>query len=484
MKSIALSLIVSTIIVGLSGCGGGAELSPQQMQKVKSFDVSKINTFGDTLHKAMNEDELLFYAPININKAKEDYESALSAETKDEKMALYLRAKKELANAYETKKLVQKYLSDVAEIDAKMQKLSTQSIFPSRYADFRDDYADLIEEFDEGKVSDAIEDKKDVMVNAINLYGDAVVYRNINKAKMIMQKMASDDLDEMVPLHYEKLQKLYEVTRLNVKREPDNRSEVKKLAKELNEFAIYTYTLSKEVKHLRDVGEDGYESYLDRVHHEIASLNKDENEHSILPLSIENKVIYLKQHSYTKIVKVQPKEIQKEEKAHVEAMVPIIVNTPDITSSVDMSMDTANKNTNVENENVNDTTDTTTPVQTQHTTEAAVVTAVSQETTTPLAAQPASEKVSEQEAVTSEPTPKEQSATEGKVTPSEVIVPAANEPVAKEEKASQEVQISTQKESPAVEETTPQEAVSVKEAPAAEPANTVVESEVNAATTE
>ena len=319
MRLVGLSVSAAVLLAGLSGCGMGPSLTPAQMQKVQSFDVSQITTLGEAIHKGMNQDELLFYAPISIAQAKEDYESALASEDKEEKMASYLAAKKELANAYETKKLVKKYLSDLAEIDNKMKALDTQEIFTSRYNDFKDEYNDLIKTFDEGKVSDALEDKKEVMQNAKDLYGDAVVYRNINRAKTIMQKMSDDDLDEAVPKHYEKLEKLYEQTRLKIKREPDNKDMVKKVSKELNEFAQYTEVLAKDVVKLKAIDPDDYESYLDRIHHEFASLNSDEKIESILPLSIEEKISYIKEHKPQISAQRKPLEKEKEPQATEES---------------------------------------------------------------------------------------------------------------------------------------------------------------------
>jgi len=337
MRLIGLSIAAGILLAGLSGCGMGPTLSPAQMQKVQSFDVSQITTLGEDIHKGMNEDELLFYAPISIAQAKEDYENALSAEKKEEKMASYLAAKKELANAYETKKLVKKYLSDLAKIDNKMKALDTQEIFASRYSDFKDDYNDLIKTFDEGKVSDALEDKKEVMQNAKDLYGDAVVYRNINRAKTIMQKMSDDDFDEAVPKHYEKLEKLYEQTRLKIKREPDNKEMVKKVSKELNEFAQYTETLAKDVVKLKAIDPDDYESYLDRIHHEFASLNTNEKHESILPLSIEEKINYLKE--------LKPQVTQAAEKSATiitPAAAPVVEETmPESKQSAELKVEEA-----------------------------------------------------------------------------------------------------------------------------------------------
>ena len=334
-----LSVSAAVLLAGLSGCGMGPTLTPAQMQKVQSFDVSQITTLGEAIHKGMNQDELLFYAPISIAQAKEDYESALASENKEDKLASYLAAKKELANAYETKKLVKKYLSDLAKIDNKMKALDTQEIFASRYSDFKDDYNDLIKTFDEGKVSDALEDKKEVMQNAKDLYGDAVVYRNINKAKTIMQKMSDDDLDEAVPKHYEKLEKLYEQTRLKIKREPDNKEMVKSVSKELNEFAQYTETLAKDVVKLKAIDPDEYESYLDRIHHEFASLNSDEKIESILPLSIEDKINYIKEHKPQITAQTKPSE-QEEVTQEAEKSATIITPTaaPIVEETVPESM--------------------------------------------------------------------------------------------------------------------------------------------------
>ncbi|SFV66913.1 hypothetical protein MNB_SM-6-433 [hydrothermal vent metagenome] len=334
MKLMGLSFTAAVMLVGLSGCGMGPTLTPAEMQKIKSFDAAQITTLGDAIHKGMNQDELLFYAPISIAQAKEDYENALSSEDKEEKMASYLAAKKELANAYETKKLVKKYLSDLAQLDNKMKALNTQEILASRYNDFKDDYNDLIKTFDEGEVSDALEDKKEVMTTAKDLYGDAVVYRNINKAKSIIQKMSDDDLDEVVPKHYEKLEKLYEQARLKIKREPDNKAMVKSVSKELNEYAQYTETLARDVVKLKSIDPEDYENYLDKIHHEFASLNQNEKLESILPLSIEEKINYLKKHKNQVAEKTQSLEkkettVEEEKSATIvtPAVVPVVEET-------------------------------------------------------------------------------------------------------------------------------------------------------------
>jgi len=320
MKQITNSIIVAMLLGALGGCGIGAEPSPDQVKKVEAFDVSHIDEIGEAIHKGMNQDKLLFYAPVNIAKAKESYESALTAESKSEKMSAYLLAKKSLANAYESKKLIKRYLGEVAEIDAKMKVLDTQAIFSSRYDDFKNDYYDLIVTFDEGQVSDALKDKKEVMISAKDLYGDAVVYRNINKAKTIIEKLADEDLDEVIPKHYDELEKMYENARLGIKREPDNAQATAKLSKEVNEAALYAQILAKDVAKLKSIDVEEYERYLDRIHHQIILLNTHENVKSILPLSIEDKVMYLKRHMKTEEDK--PKKEAKIEKVREQVVEP------------------------------------------------------------------------------------------------------------------------------------------------------------------
>lgn len=317
-----MSFSAVLLLTAFSGCGGGTTLTPAQMQKVKEFDVSKIDVLGDAIHKGMNEDELIFYAPVNIVKAKEDYENALSAEQKDEKLAYYQAAKKDLKNAYETKILVKKYLSDVAEIDTKMQKQNTQEIFTNRYDDFKDDYNSLITTIDEGKVSEALADKKEVLANAKDLYGDAVVYRNINKAKMILNKIEDESWDEVVPKHFEKAQKIYEESRLRIKREPDNTELVERISKETNNAALYAQTLAKDVVKAKTMAdEDSFEFYFDVLHKNIASLNVNESSEPILPLSMDEKVLYLKNNfsNVRSVKKAKKVEVKEETVKPVEA---------------------------------------------------------------------------------------------------------------------------------------------------------------------
>ncbi len=290
MKIIKLSLSTFVVLGLLSGCTPSAELTPAQKKELNKFDTSEIKEFSNQLHQAMNEDELLFYAPVSIENAKDYYEEAMEAEQKDEKLAAYLAAKKALKHGYETKKLVKKYLADVADINRRMKIQNTKEIYPDRYEDFLDDYNDLIKTIDEGKTSEALEDKKEVMAEAKDLYGDAVVFRNINKAKLILEKLEDEDLDELVKKHYEQAQNLYESSRLRIKKEPDNHEMIEDVSKKTNEFALYTQTLAQDVFNFRALDKEEQEMYFDKLHRRISELNKDEANNTILPYPIYEKI--------------------------------------------------------------------------------------------------------------------------------------------------------------------------------------------------
>jgi hypothetical protein len=294
MKKITLS-IATSLLLTFSACGTGPELTPAQQKELRTFDdVSQIAQLGEDLHKAMNSDELLFYAPDSMEKAKEYYEEAQEADTKDAKLAAYLAGKNALADGYETKKLVTKYLADVADIDQRMQKQNTKNIFPDRYQDFRDDYADLIKMIDDGETSDALDEKKEVMIEAKDLYGDAVVYRNINKAKIILDNLEDDDLDDLIPQHYNKARELYESSRLRIKKEPDNHQLIEELSRQTNEAALYAQTLAKDIKNFRALSKDEQEGYFARLHEKLAKLNPDEKHNAILPYPLYEKIDILR----------------------------------------------------------------------------------------------------------------------------------------------------------------------------------------------
>ena len=290
MKNIKLSLLAFVITSVVTGCVSAPELTPQQQKELSRFDFSQLKTFKSKLNTAINTDDLLTYAPVSIEQAKEYYEDALDAELKDEKMSLFLQAQKELRHAYETKKLVQKYLADVADIDRRMKLQNTKEIFEDRYNDFKDDEKDLIVQIDKGEVSEALEDKKDVMEEAKDLYGDAVVFRNINKARRILDQMDDDDLDDLNPKHFEKAQKIYEDSRLRIKKEPDNKELIENLSRKTNEYALYTQTIANDIKNFRALSKSEQEFYFDKLHRNLAKLNPNEETQSILPFPIYEKI--------------------------------------------------------------------------------------------------------------------------------------------------------------------------------------------------
>jgi len=290
MKKITLSISAIILASAITGCVSAPELTPEQQKELNRFDISQIKDFGKQLNTAMNKDALLLYAPVSIEQAKEYYQDALDAELKDEKMSLYLQAKKSLEHAYETKKLVQKYLADVADIDRRMKIQNTKEIFEDRYEDFKDDEKDLVILIDKDQVSEALEDKKEVLSEAKDLYGDAVVYRNIHKARMILDSLKDEDLDELAPKHFEKAETIYEESRLSIKKEPDNKELVENLSRKTNEFALYTQTIAKDVYNFRALSKDEQELYFDKLHRNLAKLNPDEETNSILPFPIYEKI--------------------------------------------------------------------------------------------------------------------------------------------------------------------------------------------------
>jgi len=294
IKTTTLSVTTILILTTFSGCGAAPQLTPEMKKEVGHFDsVAQLNELSQNIHKGMNQDELLFYAPVSIEKAKEALENAREDQLKDEKMVDYLQGKKALENAYETKKLVQKYLNDVADIDKRMKQQGTQDIFPDRYEDFKEDYKDLIITIDEGKTSEALEDKNEVMEEAKDLYGDAVVYRNINKARQILDKMDDEDLDDLAPQHYKIAEDVYEKARMQIKKEPDNLALIERVSKEANEAALYAQTLAQDVFNFRGLSKDEQEAYFAKLHKKLSKLNPKEDENAILPLPIYEKIDYL-----------------------------------------------------------------------------------------------------------------------------------------------------------------------------------------------
>ncbi|GEM_PF-2909191 len=293
LKSVKLIGIGAAILL-LTGCGG-AKLTPQQIEEAKNFDTSKIDTFKERLHKGINEDELLFYAPYSVKLAKEYYEKAQGSKNDAEKVAAFMQAEKALQNGYETKKLVKKYLSDVQDLKERMIKQNTQAVYKSRYEDFMDDYGDLIELIDKREITKALEEKKDVMSDGMDLYGDAVVYRNINEAYLILDRMEDDDLDELAPNLFEQAERVYEESVTQIKKEPDNKELVAKLAKKTNNLAKFAETIAKEVYDFRELKEDEQEAYFVKLHKRVASLNPNEDKNPILHLPMFEKITYLEE---------------------------------------------------------------------------------------------------------------------------------------------------------------------------------------------
>ena len=294
MNFIKLNLLVIVAITMFTGCVGTKVLTPEEQEAVRLFDVSKISELGLELKKGIDEDELLFYAPLSIEKVKELYADAMEEEDKIKKMSAYNSAKEILANAYKNKSLVKQHLVEVADIDKSMKEQNTNTVFASRYNDFYEDYMDLIVMIDKGKTTEVLEDKIEVMTDANELYGDTVVFNNIENVKRLLKKMQDDGFDALAPVNYEKATKLYESTRLSIKGDAFNVELVKKLSQEAIEAAVFAQTLARDVSILSKLNEEDYENYFVRLHTSLSSLNPDEIDNTILPYPINEKISHLK----------------------------------------------------------------------------------------------------------------------------------------------------------------------------------------------
>ncbi len=295
MKYTTLSLICAALITSMSGCGTTPQLTPQQKKQVQQFnEKTQLQELAQELHKAMNEDQLPFYAPVSLEEAQDALHDAQEAKLKNEQLLYYLQAKKALKHGYDTKKLVQQYLADLADIKQRMDKQRTKEIYPDRYEDFLDDYDDLIKMIDKEELQDVLEDKKEVLKNAQDLYGDAVVFRNINKAALILDSMDDEDLNELAPKLYEKAQRVYEQTRLKIKSDPDNTQLIETIAQHANETALYAQTIANDVRRFRELPKDEQENFFASIHKNLATLNPKEKSTAILPLPMDEKFDYLR----------------------------------------------------------------------------------------------------------------------------------------------------------------------------------------------
>jgi hypothetical protein len=290
------SSTLSTLLVSsfFAACTPPPELTQKQQEQLGSFNLSQVDSFAHKIDKAINTDELSFYAPVSMKNVKSYYDSAQKEEVKSAKYASFLAAQESLEHAYKTKELVKDYCAPIFVLQEKMDKLNTKQIFESDYSSFIDGFMDVIELIDEDEITSALNLKKEVLEEGNNLHSDAIVFRNMNRAKEILESMDDNDLNDEAPNHYEKANILYYETEKKIKKDPENMDLVNRLSTKAINAALFAQTISKNVLTIKSLDVDEYENYFAKIHQKISLLNPNEEKNSILPLSFSLKVESLK----------------------------------------------------------------------------------------------------------------------------------------------------------------------------------------------
>lgn len=292
IQKIALStLLISSLFLG---CTQTPEPTPEDQKQIAQFDIKDIDTFQTELTDTIDDENLMFYAPISASKAISSYEDAKSSKDKTEKYLSFQTVKKALKKALQTKELVLKNFDEIIIYQEKMIEVNVKFAFPDRYVDLLDNFSTLIKEIDNDDLPSALKEKPELLNEAKELYGDTIVYNNLQRVEEVMENIKLNKLDLQAPKHFEKLETLYEKSKQEIKQDPDNNEKVLKVATEVFNLALFTQVIANDVLKLKTVDVENYENYIEDMHKTIAKLTPKDLPYSLLQLSLEKKMQEIK----------------------------------------------------------------------------------------------------------------------------------------------------------------------------------------------
>lgn len=292
IQKIALStLLISSLFLA---CSKTPELTPLEEQQIAQFDIKDIDAFQEKFTEGIEDERLMFYAPISTTEAIKSYEVAKSSQDKKEKYLSFMQTKKSFQKAYKTKELVVKNFDEIIIYQEKMIEIDTKLAFPERYVTFLEHFSERIKEVDSDNLPSALKEKPQLLDEAKDLYGDTIVHNNLQRVEEVIETLKLNKLTVEVPQHFEKLEKLFEKSKLEIKKDPDNREKVLKLSTEVFNYALLTQVIANDVLKLKTVNVENYENYIEEMHKTVAKLTPKDLPYSLLQLSLDKKMEEIK----------------------------------------------------------------------------------------------------------------------------------------------------------------------------------------------
>lgn len=335
IRPVTHSILVASLLVGLSGCFGGPDaVDPARQSQLAQFSTQDVEAQVAKVKSARENDNLAYYAPITFKQAQEYAYNALEMQkNKDDLSDIFdevQKSKKILAKAYSTKSLVDKELAEVLSYKIRLDELHAIQLFKDEYTEILDNISEMIEAVDNDQGIESFSLREETLQKEKQLYSRMKISTNLHSVEAVLNSIDA----EIAPKAFQKAKSTYDSAKFTINKFPDDEVMINKVSTAALNEALYAQTIEKETKKLLDIARENVEYYITDLHDKLIDLyNMLDSNDKFRTFSLESKFAEIKK-ELAELVKAK-KELDAQNKILNETVAKNETTISDLKTQVD-----------------------------------------------------------------------------------------------------------------------------------------------------
>lgn len=337
-RNCAHRFIYLLITLTLGACAGQQVAKTDTIQK-KAAKVAEKRVISNAEALALAEESLqqaedenlLFFAPLHLQQAKDAYNSALElSRTPDSArpngtIEDALAARQFIEQGINNKSDVLVYLKEAIAHKRVLQQLEVPTLYRESYAEVLNGFAKLIRLIEEGEADEALNKQKPLRKNMYDLEVDALLHIHLREAKRILAEAETHDAESYAPFSYHnaahKIQAAERYTRSNYR----DTKQIEKNGLVATDLARQALEIVIEAKKLSAMDNEALEQYVLDIQKHLQKYSQSLSGKNMPPQSLQrsfqevlNNISELQRDLSTQVKKTEQLEMELQRYSAVE----------------------------------------------------------------------------------------------------------------------------------------------------------------------
>lgn len=260
------------------------EIQAQQAASTTEVSPEQALTQASELYAEATAQELLFYAPSHMEKARDKLDTARKIfnkmETPEDKLAVKgaaFAAKKLVEDAHTNKTKVETQLSRVLDHRKVLLELNTDTIHPKLYRKAVNKLEGLIRDIEGGLLAKAKDDEADVLQYYAEVEAETLKTTHLNIAIDKLDEAESIDADDFAEATFEKAEAAIEFAEDFIDKNYRDREGVVRVTHNAYMAAQRAYIIGQEAAKLVELNKEKAEEYALYVEALLQTINEQAN---------------------------------------------------------------------------------------------------------------------------------------------------------------------------------------------------------------